>query len=182
MAKYFDEDGKEIEAFTKEDVDKMIKEKADADAKAAAEAKAIEDARAAAVNDGKKGTEKSPLDLALEEISSIKSQLHQSRVKEYGTRYAGSDPEKIKQFSESFGRLTGYAEDDAGFDLRAKDAARMAFGTDASVNMGDLTSGGGRNVDAKVGAPATPEDKVLRAALGITDKDVEKFGTVGEAK
>lgn len=172
MAKLFDADGKEIEALTQEEV-------------AAATAKAVEDfKKAEADRVAKEGADKAaaeaaagktPLDKALAEIESIKGQLHQSRVREYGTKFAGNDAEKIKQFSESFGRLSGYEESDAGFELRAKDAARLAFGTDTTVDMSSMSGAGGRNIDANKGAAVSEADKTVRNLLGITDADVTKF-------
>lgn len=172
MGKFTDAEGNEVEAFTQADVDKMLKDKADVDAKTAADAKAAADAAEA-----EKGKDKpSPLDEALERIAKLEGSLSQSRIREYGSKYAGNDPEKLKQFSESFNRLSGYDDNDTGFEMRSAAAARLAFGTDASVDVGSLSGAGTRSVDGAKGKVATPEDKVIREALGITEADVTKFG------
>lgn len=157
MAKYFDADGNEVEAFSKEDVEKAKQEAA-------------------------AGVKVPDLPFKPEEFESIKStlntvtaQLHGMRVEKYAGMYAGNDPEKVKAYKDSFGRITGYADDDAGFEARAKDAARLAFGTDAAVTVD--TSGAGRNVDTTKSTERSAEDKVIQNALGITEEDVKKFGT-----
>lgn len=160
MAKYFDENGNEVEAFSREDIEKA-KQEAIAGVKAPDLPFKPEDFEAV------KST-----------LGTVTSQLNAMRIEKYAGIYAGNDPEKVKTYKDSFGRITGYADDDAGFEARAKDAARLAFGTDAAVTVD--TSGAGRNVDTTKPAERSAEDKVIQSALGITEEDVKKYG--GEQK
>jgi hypothetical protein len=160
MAKYFDADGNEVEAFSKEDVEK-IKQEAVAGVKAPDLPFKPEDFETVRTTLGR-----------------VTAQLTEMRVGEYAKVYAGNDPEKVKAYKDSFGRITGYADDDAGFEARAKDAARLAFGTDAAVSVD--TSGAGRNVDTSKPAERSAEDKVIQSALGISEEDAKKYG--GEQK
>jgi hypothetical protein len=160
MGKYFDENGNEVEAFSKDDVEKAKQEAA-------------------------AGVKVPDLPFKPEEFESIKStlstvtaQLQGMRIEKYAGMYAGNDPEKVKAYKDRFGRITGYADDDAGFEARAKDAARLAFGTDVGVAVD--TSGAGRSVDTTKPAERSAEDKVIQSALGISEEDAKKYG--GEQK
>lgn len=170
MGKFFTDSGAEVEAFSKEETEKMI-----ADAKAAEAARLTAEAEGAKAK-ADEGKQKTDLDVLLERVARIEGENKAMRIDKYAGMFAGTDSEKRKQFAESFNRLTGYEENEQGFELRAKDAARLAFGSDKPIDMGGLAAGGGRNIDGKAAVPTTEADKVVRAALGISDADAAKYG------
>lgn len=162
MAKFFDENGNEVEAFTKEDVDKAVSE---------AKATKVEPPTAAPAPLPKE---------VLDTINRLSSEVGNLKLDRYVGMYAGNDPEKAKAFKENYNKLTGYSDDDTGFEMRAKDAAKLAFGSDTVVDVGSHVAGGQRNVDAKPAAQVSADDKAIQAALGITPKDAETYGKKAE--
>lgn len=165
MAKFFDENGNEVEAFSKEDLDKAVSE-----------------AKATKVEVKPDETPK-PAELpkeVLETINRLSVEVSGLKLDKYASMYAGNDPEKVKNFKDSYNKLTGYAVDDAGLEMRAKDAAKLAFGSDAVVDVSEHAGGGQRSVDSKPAPQATADDKAVQAALGITPQDAEKYGKKAE--
>lgn len=189
----YDKDGKEVEgAMTKEEVEKAVsdaeqaliddaakdveaqatkdKEAADKkaiDDKAAADKKVADDAVAAA--GGKK--DEPVLDPRVETISQRLDRIEREKLADI---HAGTDPTRRAEFLSKYGRLTGYADTPEGVAERSADAVKMAFGETPSVDV-SADAASGRNVDTKAAVKITEADKVIGAALGITDADREKF-------
>jgi len=174
MAKFFDDQGKEVEAFSKEELDAQVKaasEKAAADAKAAATPPAPPPPPA--VPPATPGVD--PVIAA--RLDRLEKQNAELVIGAAVTKYAGSDPEKAKTFRAKFDRLQGYEDTEAGLAERAADAAKLAFGTDApSIDVTGLANAGGKSVDAGKTIAPTEADKAVQGALGISAEDVKKYG------
>lgn len=185
MAKFKNEAGEEVEAFTQEELDAQKAEAVEA-AKAAAveeykaanppktaeqtaaEKKATDDAAAAA---------NEPVAKLAATVEKLERELGEARVAGFARTYAGADPAKQAEFTTKFGRLTGYADTPEGMVERAADAAKLIGVDPASVDISGVTgTGGGRNVDGKPAPAATEADKIVQKALGITPEDVTKYG------
>lgn len=154
MATYYDEQGNAVEAFSKEELEAQLATQAPAPVEA---------------------PDLSPV---LERLQKTESALYDMRVEKLADSYAGNDAEKRQAFTSKFGRLTGYEETTEGMAERAKDAAKLAFDTtDAGASTAGIADVGGRSIEGegKTTAPSSSLEAELRAALGITDKDVEKY-------
>lgn len=186
MTKFYDEDGKEVEAFTKEELDAEIEKKKKADEEAAAK-KAEEDAAAKkAQEDAAKAKEqegkKTEAQLLAERLERLEKQNQELRVEKIADQFAGNDQEKRKSFISKFDRLTGYEETPEGLAERAADAARLAFGSDAGIDTAGLGNAGGRNVNDAKQVQTTQQDKDIQSVLGISEADAKKYGSNGDNK
>ena len=154
MTTYYDEQGNAVEAFSKEELEAQL---------------------AAQTPVPVEAPDLSPV---LERLQKTENALYEMRVEKLADSYAGSDAEKRQAFIAKFGRLTGYEETIDGMAERAKDAAKLAFDTvDTGASTEGIANVGGRSVDGegKTTAPSNSAEAELRAALGITDTDVEKY-------
>lgn len=167
--KYKQEDGTEIEVYTAEEVE-------------AAKTAAIEESKP--VPPEVPNTPPAPegtvdvRELA-SSVNDLKRQLADERIGKYASTYAGDDAEKQSAYKTAFGRLTGYEDNADGQQARAADAARLAFGNDATVfdvtRVSPTTTGA-----AAPGTPAATEaDSVVRKALNITPEMVKEYGPGG---
>lgn len=180
MSKLFDENGNEVEAFTKEELDaeieKFKKEEEDADAKKKEEEAAAAKAKEEEENKQKAETEKTEVEKMNERLSRIEAENKQLKVEKLADQFAGNDAEKRKIFMAKFDRLTGYEETGDGLIERATDAAKLAFGEDAGIDTTTLGNAGGRNPGDVKQVQTTQADKDIQSALGISEDDVKKYG------
>lgn len=156
MTTYYDEQGNAVEAFSKEELEAQL-------------------AQVKKENVPQDAPDLSPV---LDRLQKTESALYEMRVEKLADSHAGNDADKRQAFVAKFGRLTGYEETAEGMAERAKDAAKLAFDTaGAGASTEGLSDAGGRGEEGSGGvvAPSSSADAELRAALGITDKDVEKY-------
>lgn len=159
MAKFTDADGNEVEVFTKAEVEQIIND------------------RVASVEGKIKPFDESKFGEVVSRIDKVEGYVSSSRVKELGAPFVGGDKEKLKTFTESFNRLSGYEDTEEGQSQRAAAAARLAFGTDVGIDTAALGAGGGRSVDGTPTPQQSASDKAIQDALGISQADVTKYGS-----
>lgn len=161
MTTYYDEQGNAVEAFSKEELEAQL-------------------AQVKKENVPQDASEQDAPDLSpvLDRLQKTESALYEMRVEKLADSHAGNDADKRQAFVTKFGRLTGYEETAEGMAERAKDAAKLAFDTAGEgASTEGLADAGGRGEEGggKVVAPSSSAEAELRDALGITDKDVEKY-------
>lgn len=167
MAKFFDEEGNEVTGFSQEELDAKVVEGI-----TAKEA----DIRKAAVEEYTKNNPPKSDDTLVARLQKLEDDNKSMRISSFATRFAGADVEKQTAFKTKFDRLTGYEETEAGWSERATDAAKLAFGEAAGINIGDVAGAGGRNPDNVKQVAQTEADKQIQSVLGISAEDVTKYG------
>lgn len=210
MAKLFDKDGNEVEAFTpeeletkkKEALDAYIKEnpskkdefeKLQADLKTATDKLAEiesgggDDAQKKRLKDEKKAAEdalKTVTDGFRKEMDEFKSGFINGHKTKVLDKLSKGDPELRKKIELEFDQYSEGKKAPANemeITERLTKAFTLATGNKPAPNFMDGAAGAGARGDhasggGKGGATEETENsKAMRKALGITDKDVEKF-------
>ncbi len=162
MAIFKDAQGNDVEAYTKEEVEAQVVS-----------------ASTSAVEDFKKNNppkQEHVVDPKITEtITSLQRKVGELQLSNHITKYTGGDAEKVAKFKSKFERLQGYEDTEAGLAERAADAARLAFGDVASLDVSHLAAPGGKG-NGGGNQPPSEDDKLIKAALGITPDDVAKYG------
>ena len=161
MAKFFDADGNEVEAFTQEELDAKI-----------AEAKAVPLEKAP---EQKKDDELPAWAQAL--IQQVQTLSGNQRSVFVGQIEQSLSADERSAFKAKYDSLTtGYDETPEGIRRRAEDAYLLTTGKkfDSSVNMANVVAAAGGPV---VPAPPRKEvDEGFKQVFGLTDEDVNKYG------
>lgn len=191
MAKFKNEAGEEVEAFTKEEIDAQIKTAAEA-----AAAKAVEDFKTAnppktaeqiaadkKAADEKAAADNEPVAKLTKTVEDLQKTLRNRDVADFAKVYTKGDTAKKTEFSSMFDRMSGFDDTTPEGMAAHAEAAARAIGLDvAGVDISSITgTGGGRDIDANKGKPSTEADKVIQKALGISEEDVKKYGPAVEA-
>jgi len=199
MAKYFDEGGEEVEAFTQEEVNALkeaaLEEAASAtsgkDAQiAAAQAqidKLTKDIAEAGMPEAQKKRLKEAKDVAEEvsaglraEIDIIKSTMF-SGVKNRLLSTLAKDEDSKTKITAKYDSLmkTGeYAQDEGGISRAMGDAATLVTGVKPAPGFLDNVSGSGSRGDGSGISSRGPESDssiAQRKLLGISDEEASKF-------
>lgn len=179
MAKFFDAEGNEVEAFTTEEVAAQ----AQTVAEAALEKYKAENPQKEDVVVAPADTTPDPVAELTKTVKTLQDTIRSKEIKEIARTYAPGDVEKQKVIEQNFGRLTGFEETPEGFSQQAEAAARMSGVDTTGVSVGDVSgTGGGRNIDIPGQKQQTEVDKNVQTVLGITPEMVEKYsGKVSES-
>lgn len=200
MAKLFDADGKEVDAFTQEELDaqkaaaleeykKANPDKSDAIAKLESDLKAANDKIAAGEGDeGQKrrlkqekedaeNALKTGLDSLRKEFDEYKSGVVGGAREALLSKITGGDKDLRAKIEVKMANLTGYPDTPEGTQAKIQDAFTMATGNrptpamlDGIAGAGSRGDGGGK--DGKV--VETDNAKTMRGALSIDDKVAAK--------
>lgn len=209
MAKLFDADGKEVEAFTAEELEAKKNEaleaykaanpdKSDALAKLEADLKAANDKIAAGEGDeGQKRRlkqEKEDAEKALADgLASLKKEFDEYKGSVVGgakesilAKLTGGDKDLRAKIELKANNLTGYPDTPEGVAAKLQDAYVLATGNKPTPSMMDgMTGAGGRGEGAgKDGDKGgmTENGKVMANALGIKEDTVKKYSDADIAK
>jgi hypothetical protein len=173
MATFKDDAGNEVTAFTQEEVQAQI---------------------AAAVEEAKKTTTKTegaaPVAIDVEAIKAeilksveektnavrteVKSEKLQAVKSALGSEL---DADARKVYEAKFDSLTvGYEDTPEGYQARARDAYLLATGKPPAVDFGLSNMMAPMAKSTVKSSQTTETDRAIRAALGITEADAEKYG------
>lgn len=200
MAKYFDEDGVEVDLFTQEDLDAKISEfegtQKETVSKLQAELdeakKNIEEATKNGMNEGQKERLKKAKEDAEGKLNDEVSNLSKELAEMRETFISGTKnkvinalskgdiatKEKIELKYASLMKTGDYKNDEAGITQALTEAATLVTGSKPTQGFMDNMSGAGeRGAPQKggAGAPESENSKAMRNAFGIKDADVAKF-------
>jgi hypothetical protein len=209
MAKFFDKDGKEIEAFTQEELDaqkaqaleeykKANPDKSDEIARLTEELRiATEKAAGGAGDEAQKRRlkqEKEDAEKALDEkVAALKKEFDEykngitSSAKETILgKLVGADKDLRAKVELKMNNLTGYPDTPEGTAQKIQDAYTMATGTRPTPSMMDgITSAGGRGEgsgnDGNKGG-MTENGKLMAKAIGVSDDSIKKYSEADIAK
>lgn len=172
MATFKDAEGNDVEAFTQAEMDAQIEAKIKEATAPKVEAPKADDTKPAPFDPEAFRTEL--LKTAKGEVENIVKAEKLAVTKT--TMGARLDADTRKVFDVKFDNLTGYADTPEGYAARASDAYILATGNRPAADFGLnnlMASGGGKSmVDTKI---TSDIDRGVRAALNISDADVEKF-------
>lgn len=202
MAKLFDADGKEIEAFTAEEVEAKKKEALDAyikanpnnadeiaklkdDLKKATEALegngGGDEAQKRRLKEGKEAAEqalKDGLAKMQKDFDDYKSSVVGGMKAKAMKGLTNGDKDLEAKIELRFNNLTGYPDTEEGIKSRLADAYNLATGSRPTPSMLDgVVSGGARGDGAgKPPAGETQNGQAQRKALGVSDDAEKKYG------
>lgn len=209
MAKFFDKDGKEIEAFTQEELDaqkaqaleEYKKANPDKSDEIAALQQKLKEAEEREKNGGGDDAQKKRLKDAKEDIKRELTEKIDNLTKafdEYRNGVTTSTKEKIlgklvgadkdlrAKVELKMHNLTGYPDTPEGTAQKIQDAYTMATGTRPTPSMMDgITSAGGRGEgsgnDGNKGG-MTENGKLMAKAIGVSEDSIKKYSEADIAK
>lgn len=210
MAKLFDANGNEIEAFTEEEVktkqkealDAYLKEHPDQSEALTKAQKDLEEANKKITelgdggDDGQKKRLKKERDDAESTLEKVKTELMGEitalKTSIFGTaktkileKLAGGDPELKKKIELEYDGFAGEVKTEADVQARLVKAFTLAKGTAPAPNFMDgVSDAGSRGVDQNHGGTVTetPNAKAQRKVFGISDEDAKKFAPKPEGQ
>lgn len=203
MAKYFDENGNEVEAFSKDELEAKKKEHLEAylkdnpgDAEKAKQLQAdldaankkLKDLEGAGGSEGQKKRlieERDAANKKLEEfqgtvtkqISELKDSFFGSAKKKILDKLAGTDAQLRAKIELEYDGFKGEPKNDVEIQERLTRAFTLATGAAPKPGFMDGMAGGGnRGTDVKPGVAAQETDnaKAMRKVFGISDADATK--------
>lgn len=173
MATFKDDAGNEVTAFTQEEVQAQI---------------------ASAIEEAKKATQKTedpkvvPIDVEAikaeilksveEKTNAVRTEVKSEKLQAVKSVLGNElDADTRKVYEAKFDSLTaGYEDTPEGYQARARDAYLLATGKPPAVDFG-LNNMMAPMAKSTVTSTQTTElDRGIRAALGITEADAEKYG------
>lgn len=205
MAKYFDENGTEVEAFSEEElkgkqqeaIDTYLKENPDqsGDLKKAqddlvvATAKIKEIEEAGGGNKDQKNRLLKERDEALikveemkvslmGEIKSLRENIYGSSKTKVLDKLAAGDMELKKKIEFEYDQFSGEPKNEVEIQQRLVKAYTLAKGSAPQPNFMDNMGGGGNRgegTEHKVATGETDNGKAMRKALGISDEEAKKY-------
>lgn len=204
MAKLFDQDGNEVEAFTKDELeaqkkaalDQYLKDNPDKSGEFTKLQTQVTDlttklaeAEKNGMNEHQKNRLKADKEAAEAAVKDLKENFTR-QITELKDTFFGSTKAKIvkaltkgdKDLTDKLElkakSLTGYPDTEEGIAQKYQDAFILATGNKPAPNFMDNMGGAGDKGNSQQHNSATPEtdnSKAMRAAFGITDKDAEKY-------
>lgn len=199
MAKFYDENGAEVDAFTQVDLDAKISEFDGTHKEAVSklqteldEAKVkIEEAEKNGMNEGQKERLKKAKEDAEGKLNDEVSNLSKELAEMRETFIAGTKnkvinslakgdiatKEKIELKYASLMKTGDYKNDEAGITHALTEAATLVMGSKPTQGFMDNMSGAGERGSAQADGKASVESenaKAMRVAFGIKDSDVAK--------
>lgn len=204
MAKLFDADGKEVEAFTpeelevkkKEALDEYLKEHPDQSAEMQTAKTALEEAqkklkdlegsgndeqkkRLIAERDEAEKKLKETTEGLVTEMKNLKDSFFGSAKEKIIKKLAGDDVELRKKIELEYDGFAGEAKNETEIQERLTKAYTIVNGTAPAPNfMEGMGHAGKRGVDQNHNSaqPESENSKNMRKALGISDEQVKKYG------
>ena len=188
MAKYFDENGNQVEAFTQAELDAKLGEVTKA-----------KEAEVAALNEKIKGYEakdqsfatlKAELDKKDTEIKTMREDFETSKVASFNEKKStilknltAGDPELLKKIETEMAIFNIPANDTAALETAAAKAYQIVTNQEAPKGFDAFGAAFGSRGNAKIEATGgmkvetlTPEQKSMQTKLGISTDDVTKYG------
>ena len=206
MAKFFDEQGNEVEAYTEEELEAKKKEALDEYAKQNPDKaeelekaqKDLEDAQkklkeyeeTGGGDDHQKQRLKDKAKTAEQALEEVRENFtkeikelkegflsgHRTRILD---RLSGGDEEVKKKIEFEADQFVGDVKNEVELEQRLTKAATIVNAQTPIPNFTDNLSGAGSRGDKQTHEVSTQESensKTMRKALGITDEDAEKYG------
>lgn len=191
MAKLYDADGNEVEAFTADELKthpEMVKLQT---ALTEAEKKAAEGGKD--MSEGQKNRLKQEAEAAKVALETFKTDMEKKMSDFQNSVFSGLKTKALNAFSkgdketgekislkyESLMKTGEYTNDEVGITKAMADAATLVSGSRPAPSlMNNITSAGDRGESNLVsrGKEATEGEQALRKPLGITEEDVKKYG------
>lgn len=192
MAKLYDADGNEVEAFTADELKthpEMVKLQT---ALTEAEKKAKE-AENGGMSEGQKNRLKREAEEAQNALNTFKTDMEKKMAEFQNSMFSGIKTKALSAFSkgdkdigekinlkyESLMKTGEYSNDEAGITKAMADAATLVSGSRPAPNLlNNITSAGDRGENNPVNnkREASESEVALRKPLGITDEDIKKYG------
>lgn len=209
MAKYFDKDGKEVEAFTQEELDaqkaqaleEYKKANPDKNDEIAALQQKLKETEEREKNGGGDDAQKKRLKDEKEDIKKELTQKIDDLTKAFDEyrngittsaketilgKLVGADKDLRAKVELKMNNLTGYPDTPEGTAQKIQDAYTMATGTRPTPSMMDgITGAGNRGEGAGTGGNKggmTENGKAIANVLGIKEETVKKYSDEDIAK
>lgn len=198
MAKFTDAEGKEFEAFTQDEVNKLVAENpafketqtklAEAETKLAEATKKIEDfsgsdkgQNMAALRTAKEAAEAAVEDLKkglVSGIDDLKKRLDENELEKALITVAQGDEDLAQKVKAEYLRIMKPEDSDEEKRKKMGDAYKLASGYSPSPSVLGrvLGSGGAPNGGAGGNAAAKPELVAFGQKFGLTEEDFKKYG------
>jgi len=182
MSKLYNEDGEEIEAFTKEELDAQLKDAISAkeEEKKTLESKIEElsskidtddkDTNFKALREAKEAKEKQ-LEEVMSKISKIESELNSEKVDKLIYNEVGRDSELAQKVKYHYDKMITPKEGEE--DTRLKDAMILATGGKTSMDTKMFSSGKGDVIHSNGDNKLNTNQVELAKKLGLSDDDIK---------